>query len=524
MGVFDDEAVIDPNLATGERLTRERFRELFAQRIVAGQDMWDREDDRPASGVNNPFDPEKRDLKFEWNPFAFLDRSFLDKLEYGDEGFGAVIDYIYDNLPPAYRTKGFLDRADIRNVLREVLRLGDAGTLNIDAETRQAFEEQIVGDTNVMRRWIRDNAEIPLLAEGYSPQDVDRVIEAMATGDLLQPNNIYDVTQADADQYVADAKNWFNDQDTVPTTRAVQATPTATSYAQTQMDIGYLSGDDLRQAFYETGDYGAFVQFIQAQELAWEEEYGDLKPDEIVNNPNLVVPDRAKFAVWDDQPSPNYNFKDNYTWSEALRLPFELPDKLIADLSKKWELSGLYDRYNIAPPVVTGSAADPSFQIVWRRVLAESFMTDTPMYTFADNALQSRIARVDGLISRFDATNVDQQIDGLFYNILGRRGTASEIANMRNSIALLDQDITEAELETGIESELASLESQGLTGALQTQIASRLRQRFGPEAQRQQVFASSQAFGKFGPRQDVDEPFQPAATITGDTGLGRFED
>jgi len=159
---------------------------------------------------------------------------------------------------------------------------------------------------------------------------------------------------------------------------------------------------------------------------------------------------------------------------------------------------------------------------VWRLVGAEAFVADTPLWTYSDNALNSRIARVEGLIERFDTTNVDQQINALFYNLLGRSASASEIATYRDQIALLDQDVTDIELEEDIEQQIGTMETSGLSGSLQTQIGARIQQQFGEEAQLQRGFASAQAFGRFGRGSDVDEPIDIAPTVQQRAMFGKF--
>jgi len=521
MGSYFDDTGYAATLSQGDRLTREEFRDQMSRRIVAGITIWDRDQGRPAQA--SPFDPRKRDLKMEWNPFAWADSSFRDKLEKDDAGYGGVLDYIYDNLDEAYRTQGFVDNADIRNVLRGALQDGEAGLVFIHSETIAEFNKKIEYDTRVVRNWIDETVRATLSAEGYSEADVNRAIWQLAHDDSTQ-NFVYDSTNYGPQQLTEAAQEYFGATNVVATAPPQSPVATSARYGQqNQMDIGYMAGDDLRQAFYETGDYNAFMQFVQTQELEWERTYGDMTPAELAANPDLVIPDRAKFQVWDSRPMPEYQFKDAYNWSEYIRLPFELPRELVANISKKWELSGLYGRYNNGvTPMVTGDPADPNFQRVWRLVGAEAFVADTPLWTYSDNALQSRIARVEGLIERFDATNVDQQIDSIIYNVLGRRGTFTEIADMRDSIALLDQDVSEMELESDIEDRLASLESQGLTGSLQTQIAARITNQFAPEAKRQRLFSSAMNFGGFKTQSPVDEPFQPAATITGETGFGGF--
>jgi hypothetical protein len=499
------------SLAVGDRLTREEFRSQMAGRIVAGITMWDRDQGRPVGP--SPFVPEKRDLRFSWNPFEIRLKSFRDKLEKGDEGYGAVIDYIYDKLDPAYRTQGFVDQADIRNLLRGVLQDGEAGLVFLAPNTVTEFQDKIAYDTRVVRNWMDESIRTALAVQGYDAADINRVLSEMARDDSNE-QFIFDSYNYSTDNLVEAATLRFGETDVVPVQPAQAPTGTTARYGQqNQMDIGYLSGDDLRQAFYETGDYNAFEQFVQTQELEWERTYGDLKPEQLANNPDLVIPDRAKFQVWDDRPMPDYQFKDQYNWSEIIRLPFELPPELIASISKKWELSGIYNRYNNGLlPIVTGDAADPAFQLVWRRLAAESFVSDTPMWTFADNALQSRISRVEGMIERFDPTAMDQNIDALFWNILGRRASPSEIIEQRNQIALLDTEITEEELEGGIEQRLSNLVETGPTAPLQTQIAARIQQMYSEEAEQRQFFMSALEFGELGPRASGEMPLDIAAT------------
>ena len=521
MGSYFDDTGYAATLSQGDRLTREEFRDQMSRRIVAGITIWDRDQGRPAQA--SPFDPRKRDLKMEWNPFAWADSSFRDKLEKDDAGYGGVLDYIYDNLDEAYRTQGFVDNADIRNVLRGALQDGEAGLVFIHPETIAEFNKKIEYDTRVVRNWIDETVRATLSAEGYSEADVNRAIWQLAHDDSTQ-NFVYDSTNYGPQQLTEAAQEYFGATNVVATAPPQSPVATSARYGQqNQMDIGYMAGDDLRQAFYETGDYNAFMQFVQTQELEWERTYGDMTPAELAANPDLVIPDRAKFQVWDSRPMPEYQFKDAYNWSEYIRLPFELPRELVANISKKWELSGLYGRYNNGvTPIVTGDPADPNFQRVWRLVGAEAFVADTPLWTYSDNALQSRISRIEGLIERFDTTNIDQQINALFYNLLGRSASASEIATYRDQIALLDQDVTEIEMEEDIEGQISTLETSGLSGSLQTQIGARIQQQFGEEAQLQRGFASAQAFGRFGRGSDVDEPIDIAPTVQQRAMFGKF--
>ncbi len=374
------------------------------------------------------------------------------------------------------RTKSVLEAIDVRALLRQVMaapgsKPADLGAASLTGEDGNSVELQLtrrqrelaatyyVDITEQMRGQLISelSADVgsgrnSVVTEEEIPMYVNEMLAASSGDDgVLRPaakpligkasSNFPEVTARDASGKV------------VTTTSAGASAPggpLADMIAQIENSTTetagapppFMSDEDVKFLFQTEGTDQAIGRYLG--ELSFRNQAraeGFQPPTDTLNvnlgdvSPNARTrpsrPDTSNLAGIEGASS---DYGRSYKLTQALKLPFDMDRKQIANLTDKMIKGGLFTQIPGGEPTVKGDATDPQFQAAYRLLISKSIQTGEPV----SNVLQTSIAAYKEMEEELEAVQnplrtqltdparLRLSADALSKTVLGRRATDQE--------------------------------------------------------------------------------------------------
>jgi len=216
------------------------------------------------------------------------------------------------------------------------------------------------------------------------------------------------------------------------------------------LPVTYDTLMDLQVVYHEMLDVPTFLKYLQDEESSLAAMSGDAY--------NEIKTITSRYTVLDDLQIDNFELKDKYSFVEMMSLPASFTDGQVGALNAKFELTGIYDYYNVPPPKFVDDPLDSSFNQVWKYVVADAVGRGTTVQAMLDERTQRQMAAIEEGLAGFNDRTIAIELDKMAMQLRGKPLTAQEFEAIKSSIAMFDEDITDEEITGGIERQLDVLQ------------------------------------------------------------------
>lgn len=214
--------------------------------------------------------------------------------------------------------------------------------------------------------------------------------------------------------------------------------------------VTYDTLTDLQVVYYEMLDVPQFLKYLQDEETNFQAQSGEAWDD--------VKAITQRYDVLDDLDVEEFEFEDKYSFVQMTSMPATFSEGQVATLNAKFELTGIYDYYNVPPPKFVDDPLDPRFNDVWKLLLADAIGRDTTVQALLDERVERQMAAIEERLAGFNDRTIAIELDKMAMQLRGKPLTAQEFQAIKSSIAMFDEDITDEEITGGIEQQLDILQ------------------------------------------------------------------
>ena len=218
------------------------------------------------------------------------------------------------------------------------------------------------------------------------------------------------------------------------------------------LPVTYDTLTDLQVVYYELLDVPQFLKYLQDEESNFKRISGEAGAWDDVK----AITQR--YDVLDDLDIEEFEFEDKYTFVQMASMPATFSEGQVATLNAKFELTGIYDYYNVPPPKFVDDPLDTSFNDVWKLVLADAIGRGTTVQALVDERVERQMAAIEEGLAGFNDRTIAIELDKMAMQLRGKPLTAQEFEAIKSSIAMFDEDITDEEITGGIERQLDVLQ------------------------------------------------------------------